>query len=272
MIDIDTVVEKIGQSSKYRAMDICQETIRDLIVKELKQYKNKNAAIKAAKKKLHRIVAPYLGDPDYATAIVALETAFRERDRTTIEAICRRLMAEHTSTRERLLLLETFYSRIFQLTGTPDTILDIACGLNPLSFPWMGLSTSVRYYAYDLHRTRINFLNQYFTLQGLQPLARAQDILVRAPEESADIALILKEIPRFESRQQGCSLPLLDALKVRYLVISMATKNLTGRWDLKDRNRQLLYTLVDQRPWQIEEIEFENEIVFCIDKNHSNLR
>ncbi len=266
-MDINAVVDKIRQSSKYRALDICEETIRDLIILELKQHKNKNAAIKAAKKKLHRVVAPYLGDPDYDSAIQTLETAFETQAPGSIQKVCTDLMAEHASTKERLLLLDRFYSQIFQLTGTPKVVLDIACGLNPLSFPWMGLPTSTLYYAYEIHRTRANFLNQYFSLQGLKPLAKAQDVLVQFPEESADIAFILKEVPRFESRQHGCSLPLMDALQVRYLVISMATKNLTGRWDLKQRNRQLLYTLVQDRSWEITEIEFENELVFCIQKN-----
>ena len=266
-MDIDTVIAKIRQSSKYRSLGICEETIRDLITLELKQYKNKNAAIKAAKKKLHRVVAPYLGDPDYNAAIRMLEEVFKTQDSSSIQTVCADLMAEHASTRERLLLLDRFYTQIFQLTGIPSTILDIACGLNPLSFPWMGLPTSTQYYAYEIHRTRTNFLNQYFILQGLQPLAKVQDVLVHFPEELADIAFILKEVPRFESRQHGCSLPLMDALKVRYLVISMATKNLTGRWDLKQRNRQLLHTLVQDRSWEIAEIEFENELVFCIQKN-----
>lgn len=265
-LDIDSVIQQIKQSNKYRALDICEDTIRDLIISEFKQHKNKNTAIKAAKKRLHRIVGTYLGDPNYSLALKELESAFNSYKIDLIKDSCTHIMAEHISTEERLSILDSFYSRIFDVTKTPTAILDIACGLNPLSFPWMGLPTSTRYHAYDIHRTRVNFLNQYFSLQGLPPFAKVQDILVHFPQEEADIAFIFKEVHRFEQRQHGCTLPLLDALRVCYLVISLPTRNQTGKWDLKDRHRQLLHSIIEQRPWHITEIEFENELVFCVSK------
>ena len=265
-MDIEAVVQKIRQSSKYRDADICEETIRDLLEAELGQHKSTNAAIKAAKKKLHRVVAPYLGDPDYEAALESLQAAFASQAQDAIAATCQELMATHASTGERLRILDQFYARIFQVTGKPESILDIACGLHPLAFPWMELPLSTRYYAYDIHRTRVRFLNQYFDLQGLAPLAKDRDVLVQAPAEAADLALILKEIPRFESRQKRCTVPLLAALQVRYLVLSVATQNLTGRWDLKTRNRELIYSLIEGYPWSVTEIEFDTELVFCIDK------
>jgi len=266
-MDIESIIADIMQSKKYRDVDICEDTIRDLIATELKHHKKKKDAIKAARKKLHRIVAPYLGDPDYTLAAKELEVAFQSNDPDIIRDSCARIMAAHVSTRERLSILDKFYSRIFEVTGTPSTLLDLACGLNPLSFPWMGLSTPTRYYAYDIHVQRIDFLNHYFLLQGLSPLAKVQDILVHFPKEEGDVAFLLKEVHTFERRRRGCSLPLLDALRVRYLVVSFPTRSLTGRWDLTDRHLQLFYNVIEGRPWQISEIEFENELVFCVDKS-----
>ena len=268
-VDINAAIAAIMQSKKYRDIDICEETVRDLLIRELKHHQKGKNAIKAARKKLHRIVAPYLGDPDYSVAAKELEVAFQSKNLDVIRESCAHIMAAHVSTKERLSILDRFYSRIFEVTGTPSTLLDIACGLNPLSFPWMGLLASTCYYAYDIHRQRVDFLNHYFSLQGLLPLAKVQDVLIYFPKEEADVAFILKEVHRFEQRQRGCSLPLLDALCVRYLVISFPTKNPTGRWDLTDRHRQLFYNIVEERPWQITEIEFETELVFCVDKSQA---
>ncbi|AFY69325.1 ribosomal RNA methyltransferase [Thalassoporum mexicanum PCC 7367] len=265
-INIDELVNTIRQSSKYKKSNICAATIRDLIETELPRHKHKNEAIQAAKKKLHRIVAPYLGDPDYNQAIQQLESAIATGGQEQLKATCTEIMASHLSTRERQPLLNNFYRKIFAHTGTPNSILDIACALHPLSFPWMELPIATRYYAYDLHQTRVEFLNQYFTLQGLEPLAIAQDILVNFPNQSADLAFIFKEVHRFEQRQRGCTLPLLDALQVRYLLISLPTTSASGKWDVTDRYRDLVYGMISDRPWQTKEIEFATELIFIIDK------
>lgn len=267
--DMESVISQIRQSKKYRRMGVCEATIQDLIARELKHHKKKSNAIQAAKKKLHEVIAPYLGDPDYAAAEEQLETAISSGNPVVMKETCASIMAAHTSTRERLPFLDEFYSKIFDVTGRPQVILDIACGLNPLSFPWMSLPTTTRYYAYDIHEERIGFTNHYFTLQGLEPLAKLQDVLVNFPEEEGDVALILKEVPRFEKRLRGCTIPLFDALRVRYLVVSFASKNLTGRWSLAERYRQLFHSIIEQRPWGTIELEFENELVFCVDKMKS---
>jgi len=78
------------------------------------------------RKKLHNIVAPYLGDPDYPLAAKTLEDAFQPGDSQAVKAACARLLATHASTLERLKILDEFYPRLFSLTGSPKTILDLA--------------------------------------------------------------------------------------------------------------------------------------------------
>jgi 16S rRNA (guanine(1405)-N(7))-methyltransferase len=264
---IEGLITDIAQSKKYRKLGICEDTIRDLLVTELKRHSKRGDAVKAARKKLHQIVAPYLGDPDYTQAITELDKAFDTKDPGAIKETCARIMQAHSTTKERLPVLDNFYHRIFEITGKPDSILDLACGLNPLAFPWMGLPTATQYYAYDIHQKRVDFLNHFFALQSLPPLAKQQDILVKFPNEEAGIAFIFKEVHRFERRQQGCTLPLLDALPVRHLVVSFPTRSLSGRRNLTDHYRELFQNLLQDRPWPLTEIKFEIELVFCVDKS-----
>jgi 16S rRNA (guanine(1405)-N(7))-methyltransferase len=233
----------------------------------LSRHKKRGDGIKAVRKKLHQIVALYLGDPDYAKALNELETAVQSANPELLKASCSHIMSTHATTRERLPMLDTFYRQIFEVTGKPGTLLDIACGLNPLSFPWMNLPTATHYYAYDIHQKRVTFLNQFFSLLGLLPLAKFQDVLTHFPEEKADVAFIFKEVHRFERRRQGCTLPLLDALQVHYIVVSFPTKSLSGRRDLAGQYHQLFYDMVKGRPWPVTEIEFEDELIFCVDKS-----
>lgn len=267
----DDLFQEIGEGlfeRKYRGMDLPEETLRALLEQELPHYRSRKDAVKAVRKKLHNIIAPYLGDPDYPAATAALNAAFTSADPADIRAVCANILNAHASTRERMPIVEDFYRQIFAFTGTPRTILDLACGLNPFAFPWMGLPCSVEYHAYDLHRPRIELINHYFHLQGLAPLAESGDILVHPPQIRADVAFFFKEAHRFEQRQHGCNRTFWQALNVHYLLVSLPTQSLTGRYELIERQRRLVYTTLQGLPWQVTELQFETEIVFCIDKGY----
>lgn len=263
--EVDQLVQQIQASKKYRDVGIADDTIRDILLTELARQPNRKAALQSAKKKLHEVIALYLGDPDYSAARAQLDAAFASGDEAAIRAVCIDLLRIHDSTRERLVLLETFYPAIWAITGTPQTVLDIACGLNPLTIPWMDLSPSAHFYAYEIHTPRVDLLNHYLALQDIAGAAMVRDILVDHPAESGDVALLLKETHRMEKRRKGIVLPLLDALNVRWIVLSSPTRSRAGHVVI-DTYRQQIHGLLADRPWPITEIAFANELVYCIEK------
>jgi 16S rRNA (guanine(1405)-N(7))-methyltransferase len=264
--DLQSLVLEILNSRKYRHLGIPAETVEDLLTQELGRSRGQKEAIKETRKKLHNIVAPYLGDPDFVKAEIELEKAVRSQNASELRATCTSLLSEHASTRERLPIMEQFYRQIFTVTGEPDSILDLACGLNPLSFPWMGLPNSVRYYAYDLNRPRLALIHKFFTLLVMQVCGEARDILLTPPTEAAQVAFFFKEAHRFEQRQKGCNLAFWQALNVHFLLVSLPTASLSGKHNLLDQQRKLVYGTSQGQPWRISEILFDTEIVFCIDK------
>ena len=263
---IDSLIHNLQTSPKYQALNLPESTLRDLLVKELAHQRSTKEAIKEVRKKLHNIVAPYLGDPDYPQVFTELIAAFQSGDTQVIKAACTHVLSSHASTYERLEILDEFYSRLFAITGQPHTILDLACGLNPFSYPWMGLSEKINYYAYDIHQPRLTLINQFFELVGLPQLAIKQDVLVDPPQVEADVAFLFKEAHRFEQRQKGCNRPLWQGLKVRYLLVSLPPQSLSGHYNLVERQRQLVQSIVKGLPWKVEEVLFKNEMVFIIDK------
>ncbi|MEM7336910.1 MAG: hypothetical protein AAF490_32855 [Chloroflexota bacterium] len=198
---LTAVVTAVKQSKKYQ--DTSEETIRDLAITALKQNKKPKAAIKAVRKRLHSIMAPYLGDPDYETMAVALDAAFKTGDAEAIQTLCLAILNDHLSNRERVPIMGDFFTRIWEVTGQPKVLMDIACALNPLAFLWMDLPITTQIYAYDIHEPRIEFINHYFSLQGLAPLAKVQDVALEPIVESADVALFLKDMPRFARNYPG---------------------------------------------------------------------
>ena len=259
-------LDAILQSRKYRGLDLPEETLRDLYERELQRHPNPKEAVKAVREKLHNIIAPYLGDPDYEASKTALRQAFAAGDPALEKETCRQLMSQHASTRERIPLLEDFYPRLFAVTGQPRVILDLACGLNPLAFAWMGLPRETRYHAYDLHHPRVELINTYFGLAGLAPLAEHRDILVSPPEVEADAAFFFKEAHRFEQRQRGCNRAFWQALKARWLLVSLPITNLTGQRDLLERQRALVARTIEGLNWPVTEVLMDTELVFCIEK------
>lgn len=284
---VEAVVTAVKESRKYG--DTSEETIRELAVDAVRHYKKQKDAVKAVRKRLHSIMAPYLGDPDYDIVADQLDAAFAADDVADVKMVCREALHAHLSTRERLPILDEFYARIFEVTGTPTSLMDIACGLNPLAFPWMGIggryavngdrysvsseqsavsarSSALKFYAYDIHVPRIEFINHYFRLEGLPPLAQVQDVAVQPPQETADVALFLKEMPRFERNYRGQGRPLLEAIQARWLVISFPRVSTHGGRDLTDRYRDFMFQLLEGTNWAATELLFDGELVFCVQK------
>jgi 16S rRNA (guanine(1405)-N(7))-methyltransferase len=263
-IDLEDYGSNIVDSKKYRDSGLNRNTIRELLIQEAPHYQSSKKLLKSVKRKLHNIVAPYLGEPDYKTLSSKLaQIEDLSPNSPELKAFCRSVLAEHASTEERLPYMEEFYDRLFEETGKPKTMLDLACGLHPLAFPWMGLSPNVHYYAYDIIQPRIDFINNFFQKLGLEPLAENRDILVTPPKIKADLVLIFKEAHRMEKRQTGCSKGLWASLDVETLAVSLPTQNLSGTHSLLEQHRSLVYTNLPEKR-SLKELFFENEIVFLI--------
>ena len=72
-----------------------------------------------------------------------------------------RILVLHRSTRERMDFYPILYDRIFAIIGKPKSILDLGCGMNPLSLPYMELR-GVKYLAAELTKEDTDFLQRYF--------------------------------------------------------------------------------------------------------------
>jgi len=264
---IQNQVESILQSKKYRQMGIPVETLRDIVTEEMAHFRSSKDAQKSVRHKLHTIMAPYLGDPDYPAEQARLQQMPPDLAPDELRSFGTSILKAHASTRERLPILDAFYKGIFAHTGSPKTVLDLACGLNPFAVPWMGLDPGTQYYAYDIHQPRIDLINQFFVRLGMQPLARVADILLQPPQLEADVAFLFKEAHRLEQRRRGSNLPLWKALKVRHLLVSLPSSSLSGQHDLAERQQHLVRTIIAGQPWQVVEMTFGTEMVFCIEKN-----
>ena len=229
------------------------------------------AVTKATRSKLHQAYGAYESRVDYERAYRSLEATYAIGETEVVRAACTEVLALHTSTRERLPILERLYSEVFRHTGVPRTILDLACGLNPLSLPWMGLGGQVTYHAYDIDAARVAFLDRYLGLPGMAGVrgdARLQDVLCHPPAERGDVALLMKSSACLERQRAGATLDLIDALDVHHVVVTYPVHSLgRRRKGMPQHYERTFLAMVSDRPWPVTRLRFETELVYVIFKS-----
>ena len=95
--------------------------------------------------------------PNYNSWLERLAAAQNSDER---REVCRALMQTHASTRERLPIIDEFYRVSLAEIAPVRSVLDLACGLNPLAIPFMPLAENAAYYACDLYTDQAEFFNR----------------------------------------------------------------------------------------------------------------
>jgi len=266
-LDLQYIIRNILNSRKYRNTGLNRETIHDLILKEAPKFSSEKSLVKAVRRKLHNIVAPYLGEPDYIPLTKRLNKLNKHTlNSPQLQEVCREALSGHASTRERLPVMTEFYEQLFQHIGKPQSLLDLACGLHPLAFPWMGLPPTMHYHAYDIIQPRVDFINHFFSTIDMTPLAENRDILINPPPIRAEVGLFFKEAHRFEKREPGCNRLFWEYLQVDTLAVSLPAQNLSGTHDLTKQQRQLIHANLPKN-CNVSELLIENELIFIIEKS-----
>ena len=261
------IIEKILRGRKYRALNIPQETVDDLLTQELQRNQKQDEVVKAVKAKLHNIIAPYLDTLDYEETSDKIDQINLQDEETGLANLCREILSAHDSTRERLGYHLEFFAYLFSQLDPNCTILDLACGLNPVFLALVDIPKGMAYKAFDIHGPRVKLLNQIFRKANMNAQAVNQDILVEAPNEKACAAFLFKEAHRIEKRESGSTRRLVQALQVKTIFISLPTHNLNGRFDLRGRMERLIKTTIDGIAELVEEREFPSEMVYVIRKH-----
>lgn len=264
-MDLEQIVNKIKTSKKYRFL--CEDTIRNVLEEETQHHKTLKKALSPAKKRLHKIWASYLGEPDYPKVKQVLQNAFAQDD-DAVKSCCTDILNTHSSARERMHLLKDYYQLIFEISGKkPSSIVDLACALHPFSFRWMGLPKSTKYYATDINQNFVDLINFYFQLEALEPLAQLRDILCNPLEIPCELAFLFKMYHCLEIRRRGAGMEVLKSVKANWVAVSFPSQNLVGQKAAIINNyRPAIENAAITENWDIFELQFENEDLLMIKK------
>jgi len=221
------VAEGLRQSRKYRWT--CDATLLRVAEWAAGRHRSPKEALKAAKRKLHQIYGAYVVPGDLGRIERLIDAIPPEPSGDALRAACRDILACHASTRERLPILDEAYAMLAELPGPVDSVLDLACGLNPFALPWMGLAPDCAYQAWDIDSRLVGAVNRFLGRLGRAPSAECRDVLVDPPDRPADVALLLKTAPCLERQEKGSVLSLLRRLRTRHVVVSFPLRSLGGR-------------------------------------------
>lgn len=268
---VSKLIEKISNSKKYRGLYL--ETIERVVENCFKKYGTlrrsevlEKEVEKRARNLLHQIWAAYT---PVKPGFKKLLEQFKQDIKTgkKIKEIVLPFLRLQTSIKERAEILDDFYQKTFAITGPPESIIDWACGLNPLSWPWMNLPENCRYLGLDIDKEQNDFLNNVFEIAGKKIFqAKLGDILIdNSPK--ANVIFLLKLLPLLEHQQKGVSLDILKRMPANFLVVSFPTQSIGGRQrGMVDFYSKQFQDLIRNQPWRTEKILFPTELVFVIKK------
>ena len=261
---LEELVGAVLESPKYQ--HITPGLVERIGAEELAKGRKLKDAVKATKNKLHQVGGAYFSaSPRYEQWLGALRSS--QNEPALLKATCRKIMRAHASTQERLPVLEHFYPDIFRELPEIHSVLDVACGLNPLAIPWMGLAEGTAYYACDIYQDMVDFLDQAIPLMGVKGGAEACDVVGDPPKREVDLALVLKAIPCLEQVDKGAGERLLEGIQARHILVSFPAKSLGGREKgMLENYEERFNQLVEGKGWRTERFEFQTELAFLITK------
>lgn len=252
------IVDRVRASPRYRTVD--RALIGRLAAEELPKARSVDDAVKRVKRRLHQAVGAF------RTGRRSSAVGWPAHDQAALRESCLAAMRQHASTRERAPHLETFYAPIWEVTGRPGTILDLACGLNPLALPWMGIGDAT-YHATDVDSATLEVVGGFLEATGQPHTVGVRDLVSDLPTTAADVALLLKLVTTLDRQDPHAANRLLRAIRVDHAVVSFAARSLGGRGGHERTYRDRLERLVDEagRVGKVAEASVPGELVFVLE-------
>lgn len=255
------LIETVQQSPKYA--QIAPSLIERIASEELEKRTNFADCVKAVRSRLHQLTGAYLpAKVNYAQ----WSALFRDPAQNKHE-LCRRMLRLHASTAERLPFLESFYTTCLASISPVNSVLDLACGLNPLALPWMPIEEDCIYLACDVLKPMIDFLNEFFKSIAMNGQAFPCDLTGCLPSQSVQLAFLLKTLPLLDQIDKTLGRRLLEGIQAEHILVSYPAKSLGGRSKGMPANYSAaFYHTIEGLNFKVEAFTFPTEIAFLLSR------
>ena len=174
-------------------------------------------------------------------------------------------LATHISTRERREFYSRIYKEIFSITGKPKKILDLGCGLNPLSYRY--LDCKPEYYASELTEADCVVIRNFFKQNKIKGKVFAFNLLKddysKLPK--ADICFLFKVLESLESIRKNISKEILKEINAKWIIVSFSKRSITGKL-IRKKGRSWLKRMLAELNYDYQTLDIGDEIFYVIRK------
>ena len=243
------IIDKIKKNKYENLPDSLIKKELDLFSKKYPKLKEKDL-IKKVREKLHRIYGAFQLKKSKREKLLELKK-FKEILKTNI------------STKERLPYYKELYKEIFKITGNPKKILDLGCGINPISFEFMNLKKT-EFYCVDIDKKDLLFLEEYFKLRKLKYKTKVLDLneeIFNFPK--TDICFMFKVLDVLKKKNRYELLEKLLKINTKYFVFSFSTKTLTGK-KMNLSRRFWIEKVLKKLNLEFNKVFIENELFYIV--------
>lgn len=266
------LIQKIKEKKEFSGLDdsFVQSQIESFLKRNPKlaapnKQKELKAIVKGVRASLRKLVV-------YASKEKIPDISqFKGLKKEEFQELCQNILQQNTSTKERTNIYPSIYQEIKKLK--PKRILDLGCGLNPVSLSlsnWQG-----EYFAYDINQEEISFLQNFFpvlkSVTRINGHATYFNLLETEKIPSlpkADLCLIFKVTDVLEQKKykkHKITEELIQKLPCRFILLSFSTKTLSGK-PMTAPERNWLKWLLERLKYQYQILKYPSEIFYLIDK------
>ena len=266
--DVESIVEEVLAKKKYHSID--RDLVTFIAATEIKKRASLKEAVKATTGKLHQVAGAYFKEtPDYSGYLRELNSLPDVLSDPSCRQFCLNSMQAHASTHERLPILSEFYATLLADLQPITSILDLACGFNPLALAWMPLEKDTRYLAADIFEDMCEFIRQFFLHFHVAGEARVSNLLTHIPQESVQVALLLKTLPCLEQADKESARRILLGIRAQYVIVSFPVRSIGGR----EKGMPAHYSsqfegVLSELGWQYQKFQFTSELAYRIEKGN----
>jgi hypothetical protein len=262
------LLDEIRKSKKYK--NIAKEVIKNEIEDFMKKYpgwqKLKDKTIlKELKSGLHKKHASFSISSSENKKEKYIEQLKKEP--TNFE-IVKKILSTNRSTKERLNFYEDLYEKIFN--KEPKRIIDLGCGLNPISSIFM--PKPLVYYSYDINEKDAEFINKFFKTQKIIGQAMTLDLTKTENYEKipgSDICLMFKFIDSIEEgradHRLGEEIIKIMMKKTKIIIVSFSKMTLSGN-KMNFPHRGWFERMLTRLKLEFKKLEFNNEVFYIINR------
>ncbi len=185
------------------------------------------------------------------------------------DGLIRELLVLHQSSKERIDHYDAIYKKIFSITGRPKSVLDLGCGANPYSYPYLGCAPV--YVAMDLPSDDLKDLVAFFRMEGIDGEAMAVDLVKDygklgslLGENPVDVIFLFKVLDSLEAVKRNISGKIIDALRARWIVVSFPLVSIGGGKAIRNERRAWFEKLLARKGLAYETFSVVNETFYVI--------